>query len=158
MIYIVSGFRRSGTTAMMHALNAGGIPAVTNTEMDRRNAEYPSINGYVPTPIEYQYEIGRPVYLNGESMRNFVKAHPDTAIKIFFDGLPTLPVSEYTVIFMRRDPREIVASVQQVEEFRAAIKMRTNPDNFGYFDVYKDYNSDDVKHCLDIAHGKRSMV
>lgn len=157
MIYVVSGFRRSGTTAMMHALNAGGIPAVTSIEMDRRSAEYPSINGYVPTPIEHQYEIGRLVYLNGESMRNFVKAHPGTAIKVFFDGLPTLPVSEYTVIFMRRNSEEIKASVKQVEDFRALIKMGKNPTDAGYFDVYKDYNSADIKHCLDIAQARSDM-
>ena len=160
MIYVVSGYRRSGTTAMMKALVSGGIPAATNKRIDRINNKMPVVRGYMPNPRGALWEMGHEFYMVPDLMRAFVDNHQDCAIKIFFDGLPWLPVCEqgYTVIFMRRPDEEIRASVETFEKYRGEIMQQSNPKDKRPFDIYRDYNPDHVQWCLDIAKQRRDIT
>lgn len=159
MIYVVSGYRRSGTTAMMKALISGGIPAATNRRVDAFNNKIPTVNGYRPSPRGSLWEMGHEFYLNPDVLHWFVNNHFDCALKIFFDGLPWLPVCEqgYTVIFMRRPDEEIIASVESVERYRNEVMQKPNPKDKRPFDVYRGYNPNHVQWCLEIAKQRRDI-
>jgi len=146
VIYLVSGYRRSGTSAMMRALIAGGLKAVRDGELEfRGNA--PDSTGYKPNPGGL-YEIGR----------NFWRQPPFLAAlrnglvyKAFFDILPNLPARscEYAVVFMRRDPAEIRLSLERTRAYlvdRGIIGV--SPQHWP-FDVYRDYD----QRCIDMVLG-----
>ena len=166
MIYVVSGYRRSGTSVMMAALKASGLPVLSNARLDDFTARHPVIDGYKPTKDLF-YEVGRKFYMSPVEMRNFIR-RDETAIKIFYDGLPILPAGNYTVIFMQRDPKEIVESLKHVDKYKESFnnhnklkKMAVHPQKvapINYpFDVYAEYKPEDVQHCLDIAKARKDI-
>ena len=157
MIYVVSGYRRSGTSAMMTALNAGGMPCLSNSKLDEHTAKQRRIDGYKPTK-DLLYEVGRDFYMRPGVVRKFVSEHDDIALKVFYDGLPILPVHDYTVIFMQRDLEEIKLSIKAVDRYRdASIGSKVNKQESYPFNVYTDHRPADVKQCLDIAKSRSDM-
>jgi hypothetical protein len=157
MIYVVSGYRRSGTSAMMGVLKASGLPFISNAKTDELVKKQPVINGYKPTKNGY-FEVGRNFYSNAQCMRDFVRDQDETAIKIFYDGLPILPAGKYTVIFMQRDSVEIIESLKRFDEYRQTFKQRPVDENDSYpFDLYAEYKPADVQHCLDIAKQRNDI-
>ena len=157
MIYVVSGYRRSGTSAMMAALSAAGLPVLSNARLDDFLRDQPEIDGYRPVKLGY-YEVGRSFYLNPLVMRRFVAEHDGVALKVFYDGLPVLPAGEYTVIFMHRDPQEIIKSLERVDKYKESIRQEKNPKSNRYpFDVYAEYRPDDVQHCLEIVRARKDI-
>jgi hypothetical protein len=96
-------------------------------------------------------------------------------VKIFHEGLPYLPGANgffkepnYTIIFMRRSEEEIKVSVERtekyLEELEAVAKQR-NPDQeprvvferYGGFDLYKEYNVQDIAHVISICHARNDI-
>lgn len=97
-IYIVSGFPRSGTSMMMRAIEAGGIPCVYTTAGDDDRNKNTLIPGYVPNPHGF--------YENAPLMD--WDTHRGRCLKVIRDDLDRLPTNErLRVVYMTRDPAEI---------------------------------------------------
>lgn len=108
MLYVVTGFPRSGTSMMMRCLRFAGIDPVVSarreTAMAKRNkGEYPA------NPYGF-YEVDE-----REALRvGFLETIEDgRCIKLLPTSLPCLPVRPTTVIWMRRDPAEIRKSYER---------------------------------------------
>ena len=102
MIYIVSGFMRSGTSMMMRVLEAGGLEVAKEDqrtrEMNERWGDVAGPNAYVPN--DDYYEMVVEPYLNPAFPQDFKYK----LVKVIYGGLVKLPVyaGGYRVIFMRR--------------------------------------------------------
>jgi hypothetical protein len=156
-MYVVSGYRRSGTTAMMRALHQGGLPMIAEKELQSDWDQAPQ-DGYQPLPDGGLYEVGRHTYLDPGVMRALTAKTPaNVCIKVFFDGLPTLPVHNYRVIFMRRDPAEIAASMEKVNEYKRKRQFPVKEHKRLPFDAMAPFIPEDVEQCLAIARARRDM-
>jgi hypothetical protein len=105
MLYVVSGFMRSGTSMMMQALEAGGMEAVysqaRNTEMNERFGEpdyLPNDNYYELDPADYR-------------RRDLGERYDGKLIKCLWGGMMRMPPTECRIVFMRRPAREINVSL-----------------------------------------------
>lgn len=99
-VYIVSGFPRSGTSMMMRALEAGGIPCVYDPRGDGDRNRNTLIPGYVPNPHGF--------YEGADITRPDWSEFRGKAVKIIRDDLRLIPAAERCrVAYMRRDPAEI---------------------------------------------------
>lgn len=108
MIYIVSGFMRSGTSMMMRAMEAGGMQAVYSKARDTEmNARWGEADGsYVPN--DSYYELAAEDYRGPE----FPGQYEGKLIKCLIGGALRLPVGECRVVVMRRPAREIALSLR----------------------------------------------
>ncbi|MFH0340743.1 MAG: sulfotransferase domain-containing protein [Chromatiales bacterium] len=97
-ITIVSGLPRSGTSMMMQMLEAGGLPALTDSI---RAADSDNPHGY--------HEFERVKQLKKDS--SWLLDAYGKAVKMVYLHLYNLPKGhEYRVIFMRRHLNEVIAS------------------------------------------------
>lgn len=105
MIYVVSGFMRSGTSMMMNALKAGGIQPYYSIARERMMEAGNKVRNINPDKF---YEVGQQEYMRF----GMVSEVPDEcSIKIMAIGLPILAAAKgYRIIYMRRDPDAIRAS------------------------------------------------
>lgn len=91
MIYIVSGFHRSGTSLMMHLLKQAGAAVVYDEARDELfKGSNPDINPYYYEHPSYMLGQIVPIELEGKT------------VKVFGEHLSGLPDYEYRVIFMHR--------------------------------------------------------
>lgn len=104
MIHIVSGMFRSGTSAMMSALIAGGMSAAWS-ENRNKVAESHADEQYKPNPDNQLYEVPLKEY----GGLNFPLQYQGQLVKVMLWGLDHLAVNPegYRVVIMRRDPEEI---------------------------------------------------
>lgn len=108
MIYIVSGFPRSGTSVMMQALEAGGFETIKNEQRSKR----------VHGRDDSQYQMNPDdVYESTEKERmdhNWPRQHEGKVIKVVTMWLSNLAVwpGGYRVLFMRRNLEEIRQSYE----------------------------------------------
>jgi len=105
MLYIVSGFMRTGTSMMMQALEAGGMEAVYSA---KRNAEMNARWGqpdYLPN--DNYYELDGEDYLRGDLEQRY----EGKLVKCLWGGVLRLPPGDYRVVFMRRPAAEIRISL-----------------------------------------------
>ena len=118
-ITIVSGLPRSGTSMMMSALQAGGMPLVVD---DLRQADANNPKGY--------YEFERVKKLpKGDTV--WLATAPGKAVKIISALLEYLPSGyKYRVVFMQRNLGEVMASQQRM--------LIRNGKDLGYTDDGKD--------------------
>ncbi len=108
MIYIVAGIARSGTSMMMEALDAGGIPAIHNREAPQYGPDdYPfhkthSHEGWDHT-LAKRY---------GKDKKQWMQALQGHCIKLpnRYVRAHRFPDQETRVVWMDRDSKEIVAS------------------------------------------------
>lgn len=111
MIYVIAGYPRSGTSMMMAALEAGGLPVAKSAARERHNRPdgtyRPNRDGLYELPTVEQWEPGWP------------RQHDGKAVKCLVRWLRHLCVHDYRVVFMRRDPEEIRQS------YRAAFGEET---------------------------------
>ncbi len=99
-IILVSGLPRSGTSMMMQALSAGGVPVLTDSE---RTADQDNPRGY--------FEFARVKAI--EYDKSWLAQAPGRAVKMISALLRHLPPEyEYQIIFMRRELAEVLASQQ----------------------------------------------
>jgi hypothetical protein len=102
-IIVVSGLPRSGTSMMMKMLAEGGIPILTDAI---RSADDDNPNGY------YEFELVKKLP-DGQSRWLADAGHK--AVKIVSALLEHLPAGyHYKIIFMEREPYEILASQQKM--------------------------------------------
>ncbi len=104
-VYIVSGYMRSGTSMMMKCINAGGIEAVYSNRKDTYLNEKYARKKYKPNPEGF-YELGPKEF----DSKDFPRVYSGQLIKILHWRLEDLPVFNYRIIFMERDPVEIEVS------------------------------------------------
>ena len=106
MIWIVTGFPRSGTSMMMRALEAGGMDIDYSEEQEAK--------------LQKEHKGGNPVYyeLDEGAARDisFPLQHEGKVIKVLapWRNLGNLAVHEYRVLFMMRDCREIATSLARL--------------------------------------------
>ena len=141
MLYLVSGYMRTGTSMMMGALIAGGLEAVYSDERQRLNDDWGG-DGY--TPNERYWEP------TATMMREegFPRMHDGKLLKVLYGGIPNLAPCPHgiRIVFMRRHPEEI----RQSEE--AFFKRRKAPpwlEDSGY----EERMSLAVEH----AHNRRDV-
>jgi hypothetical protein len=104
-ITIVSGLPRSGTSMMMSALQAGGMPLLTD---GLRQADPNNPKGY------YEYEVVKKL---PKGQTGWLLSAHGKAVKVISALLGYLPEDfEYRVIFMERDLDEILASQKHMLE------------------------------------------
>lgn len=106
-IIIVSGLPRSGTSMMMRMLAEGGLPVLTD---ELRRADDDNPNGYLELEAVRQLKEGEFGWL-GEARGKGVKI-----ISALLEYLPN--DYEYKIIFMERDPREMLASQKKMLHHR----------------------------------------
>lgn len=123
MIYVVSGWQRTGTSMMMRALIAGGLEAAFDEEKDRRLADrYLRRNGTVPN--EKYYEFEKKEYAEP----GFPAKYEGKLIKGLYGVIPKLnPDLRYRVIYMRRPQHQIVDSIVS-SLGRAALGTTARPN------------------------------
>jgi len=99
-IIVVSGLPRSGTSLAMKMLEAGGLPVVTDGV---RIADEDNPNGY--------YEDERVKQLHEDVDKAWLRDAKGKGLKIISYLLKRLPSDRnYKVIFLRRNPQEILKS------------------------------------------------
>jgi hypothetical protein len=130
------------------------------------------INGYSPAPTGL-LEVGRNQYMHPTWLRKMFS--DNSLMKIFYEGLPYLPSAEgsfkspiYTIIFMRRNAEEIKKSTERTEQYikdlqayaeenDIPVEDRQVTERFGGFDIYKEYDEDDIAHVLSICNARRDI-
>ena len=115
MIYLVTGMMRSGTSAMMQALEAGGLPVVKSDERRRLN-ERSGTPGHLANPVDL-YEPAE----SETQQLGWPRQHDGYALKVVAPLVPRLAVHLYRAVFMFRSPREIQASY--VRAFRRSLSL-----------------------------------
>jgi Sulfotransferase family len=102
-VIVVSGLPRSGTSMMMKMLEEGGVPILTDAI---RTADDDNPNGY------YEFELVKKL---PEGQNKWLTDANRKAVKIISALLEHLPTNyRYKIIFMEREPREILASQQKM--------------------------------------------
>lgn len=105
MIYIVSGYMRSGTSMMMQALEAAGMQAAHREDRDSQLNALFGRDDYVPN--ERYMELG----FDDFQRPDFVERHAGKVLKCLFGGIMLFPVCPVRILFMRRDVEAIKSSV-----------------------------------------------
>ena len=117
MIYLVTGFMRSGTSLMMQALEAGGLPVVRNEARDQITRFHGGF-AYEANPAGL-YEV------SPEEMEQpgFPRQHDGRAVKVVVAALGHLAVHDYRVVCMHREARQVVDSAWRA--FRIKVTAAT---------------------------------
>ncbi len=116
-ITVVSGLPRSGTSMMMKALEAGGLPVVTDAQ---RTADEDNPKGYYEMERVKQLDKGDTVWL-ADAKGKVVKV-----ISALLEHLP--PDYQYRVIFMQRAMPEVLASQKKMLERRGEPTDRVSDE------------------------------
>jgi hypothetical protein len=150
---------------VLAALLMPPIRLITYRELETCNQP---VDGYSPAPTGL-LEIGRVQYMDPLWLRQ--QFEDNCLVKIFFEGLPYLPAADgffkepaYTIVFMHRNEEEIKQSVARAEKYlkdleTLAKEERPSPKdrhNMG-FDLYKEYNRQDINHVLSICEARRDI-
>jgi hypothetical protein len=104
MIYLVSNIHRSGSSMLMRCLEAGGLSVSYDKESDTMNEYAPS--DYIPNPNGF-YQF------TNEITDQFVNLYDGKAIKCPIRDLLKLPKGEYKLVLLKRNPKEIRASMEK---------------------------------------------
>lgn len=140
LVYVVSGFPRSGTSMLMRCLEAGGLACVYSCEGDDNRNRNTLIPGYVPNPHGF-YE-NAPVNVPGAW-----PAFAGRAVKVIRDDLGSIPAGvRCRVAYMTRDPAEIRRSYY-------GILSGPHPESvYGFLDGYWPKVGADVGRLLAAGH------
>lgn len=111
-VWLVTSLHRSGSSMMMRGLIAGGMQGVYGVEQDWLNIEL-GRPGYQPNPhgfyaLDDSDEFRRPDFQE-EYSGKLVKLTPDMSM--------SLPAGSYRVIFMERNPDQILASMLEMSPY-----------------------------------------
>lgn len=142
MIYVVSGMVRSGTSMMMKALRAGGLPIYFSQMREETLREFyrkeRNPGGYWEPSDEEREELDFPLQAEGK------------AVKILAPWLTLgkMPVHKYKILIMRRDPREIKESLEKL--FQCAIPEKQQEVLYRY-DEHMD-------HGIAIAGNRKDVI
>jgi hypothetical protein len=108
MLYVVTGFPRSGTSMMMRCLQFAGVQPVVSQEREARMAKR-NAGEYAANPYGF-YEVDDSEALRVGFLENIEEGR---CIKLLPTSLPCLPVRPTMVIWMRRDSAEIRRSYER---------------------------------------------
>jgi hypothetical protein len=97
-VYLISNVHRSGSSMMMRCLIAGGLEGVYNTELDNRIFQ----EDYDPNPHGF--------YENVVNELDILK-YENKLTKFPFRALLRLPIGNYKILLLKRDPGEIFESM-----------------------------------------------
>ena len=123
-IILVSGLPRSGTSMMMQALSAGGVPVLTDSE---RTADQDNPRGYL------EFERVKAT----EYDKSWLAQAQGKAVKMISALLRHLPPEyEYEIIFMRRELAEVLASQQVMLRRRGAQSQGDDAKLAGLFETH----------------------
>lgn len=143
MIFIVSGFMRSGTSMMMKALSEGGMTPAHSRERDARlNARFGEAdkpNGYRPN--EAYFELNDSDYFDPR----FPLQYEGKLLKCLWAGLGRMRNCTARVIIMRRPREEVYNSCL------AAFGTVPNIPASHNFDQFMD-------NVVEVARDRRSFV
>ena len=109
-VYLVSGVHRSGTSMMMKCMESTGMDAIYDYHEDinqkwRHDDYHPNPNGfYQPSPSRLDD-------------KDFFNKYKNAVIKYDWNKLKKIPQGEYRLIFMVRDPQEILKSMKSFSKF-----------------------------------------
>lgn len=117
--YVVTGYMRSGTSMMMHALEAGGLEAAFSNR-EHLNTKFGDEH-YQPNPDGF-YELKREEY----QQPGFPRMYEGKLIKMLMGGVPRIVAGDYKIVFMRRDFEEI----RQSYEAFFGIPPRINAEEY----------------------------
>ena len=106
MIYVVTGFMRSGTSMLMQACEAGGMAVVKSETRDEVNRIH-SDAWYQPNPVSLYETPVLEMQVSG-----WPRGHDGCVVKVVAPWLQHLAVHDYRVVVMRRDPEEIRQSYE----------------------------------------------
>lgn len=116
-ITVVSGLPRSGTSMMMSALEAGGMPLLVD---GIRGADGNNPKGY------YEYQ---PVKKLPKGSVDWLESAQGKAVKIISALLDYLPMGfQYRIIFMERDIEEILASQKRMLSRSGVVEEKPASD------------------------------
>jgi hypothetical protein len=105
-ITVVSGLPRSGTSMMMRALSAGGLPALADGQ---READEDNPHGY------FELESVKRTVRDG----SWIAEARGKVVKVIARLLTDLPAGErFKIVFMRRDLDEVLRSQRKMLERR----------------------------------------
>ena len=116
-ITVVSGLPRSGTSMMMKALEAGGLPVVTDAQ---RAADEDNPKGYYEMERVKQLDKGDTAWV-ADAQGKVVKV-----ISALLEHLP--PGYQYRVVFMQRAMPEVLASQKKMLERRGEPTDRVSDE------------------------------
>lgn len=107
-VYLVTSFQRSGSSMMMRCLEAGGLPASYDSSQDILNILW-GREGYQPNPNGF-YGTNS---LGDTDYPSFYLDHLGKVVKFPRVDFRYLAKGKYKIIFMSRNPREIIASMRR---------------------------------------------
>ena len=110
MIYLVSNIHRSGSSMLMRCLKAGGLTLVYDKQADSMNKSAPL--DYIPNPNGF-YQFTNII------TEKFNKLYEGKLIKCPIRDLLRLPKGEYKLLFIKRNPKEIRASMGRWQPYRS---------------------------------------
>ncbi len=116
MIYIVSGYPRTGTSMMMKALRAGGMKVEYSESREKRmvllnDGEFVANDEFLEIPLSEYSEANFPLCYDGK------------AITVFYWGIPKLCPHKYKIVFMLREYEEIKESWDRMNNDKVEIKL-----------------------------------
>ena len=103
-VYLVSNIHRSGSSMMIRCLEAGGMDAAYDQSQEHLNV-VSTDNGYVPNQNGF--------YALDEDFRrpDLAQKYAGKALKLPFRDLTSLPAARYKLLFIKRNPDSIRASM-----------------------------------------------
>lgn len=140
-VYIVSSFHRSGSSMMMRCLEAGGIEAVYDPLLDSEWNTVAGLTGYIPNPNGFYHQDDLQV-----DWPTFHLDHQGKVIKVSRASLSWLSAGRYKLIFMTRNPQEILASMQRFSPFSSWGNMEVNVH---LYDLVKKNTLDQIRTRAD---------
>jgi hypothetical protein len=134
--YIVSGLERSGTSLMMQMLYLGGMRVAFD---ESRPPDENNPRGY--------YELAGGKIINRLIDSTFdIEAYKGYVIKVTAYGLKFLPVSNYRIIYMRRNIDEVLKSMQKMGANINAGKDRMLFQKLDRFSLELMHSRDDMEY------------
>jgi hypothetical protein len=103
-VYLISNVHRSGSSMMMRCLIAGGLNGVYNTDTENQIFQ----DDYDPNPNGF--------YENNVTIDDLIW-YENRLTKFPFRELLSLPVGNYKILFLKRNPEEIFKSMLEFTPF-----------------------------------------
>lgn len=126
--YLISNVHRSGSSMMMRCLEAGGMDVAYDDSQEILNTIH-GRDGYMPNTNGF-YALSEDF-----SRKDFYQIYQGKTLKCPFRNLATLPEGKYKLVFIKRNPKEIRASM---EAFTPGVHWGSDMDMLDQYDVIID--------------------
>jgi len=149
MIYIVSGYWRSGTSLMMRALTAGGLDPLYQEGRSEELNRVLGTEDYAPNPAYFELDA------RVMSRFDFPLGHDGKLIKCLTAGIPTLYPMDYLMVGMWRHPEEIRQSYNAMTRKQGVVAptwLDYGPDQLARYERRMDLLRDHVHNRRDMQY------